>query len=122
MMKSLLIVDDNDQMRGLLRSLVADLAEHIHECRDGVEAVALYTAERPTWVLMDIQMGEMDGLTATRQITQQFPTAQVMIVTDYDDAATRDAARLAGAREFVAKDDLLRARHILTEQPPGKTV
>jgi hypothetical protein len=38
MLKSLLLVDDNDQMRGLLRSLVADLAENIYECRDGARA------------------------------------------------------------------------------------
>ena len=75
MTKSLLLVDDNDQMRGLLRLLVEDLAETIYECRDGAEAVTVYAAERPSWVLMDIQMGEMDGLTATRRITGQFPAA-----------------------------------------------
>jgi CheY-like chemotaxis protein len=124
MLKSLLLVDDNDELRGLLRALVADLAENIYECRDGAAAVAAYAVERPTWVLMDIQMAEMDGLTATRHITQEFPAAQVMIVTDHDDEAMRAAARLAGAREFVAKDNLLLARQILTGQRPstGKTV
>jgi CheY-like chemotaxis protein len=122
MMKSILLVDDNDDIRELLRSLVVDLAENIYECRDGAEAIKVYAAQHPTWVLMDIQMAVMDGLTATRHITTEFPTAQVMIVTDHDDAATRAAARSAGALEFVAKDDLLSARQILTGmmlQKPG---
>lgn len=113
-MKSLLLVDDNDEIRQLLRILVEDLAETIYECRDGATALLLYAEHQPSWVLMDIQMPEMDGLTATSHITGQFPAAQVMIVTDYDDVGTRAAARAVGAREFVAKDDLLIARHILT--------
>ncbi len=124
MLKSVLLVDDHDPMRALLRALVADLAEHIYECRDGAEAVTVYAAERPTWVLMDIQMGEMDGLTATRHIIAQFPAAQVMIVTDHADEAMRAAAQAAGACAFVAKDDLLSVRQILTGQrsPPGQAV
>jgi CheY-like chemotaxis protein len=116
MMKSILLVDDNDSIRELLHGLVADLAENIYECRDGAEALILYALEQPTWVLMDIQMAVMDGLTATRQITAEHPTAQVMIVTDHDDATTREAARSAGACAFVAKADLLSARQLLTSR------
>ncbi len=121
MLKSVLLVEDNDQIREMIRAMIADLAEHILECRDGAEAVTINAAERPSWVLMDLQMGKMDGLTATRHILAEFPSAQVMIVTDHNDEAMRAAAQEAGACAFVGKDDLLKVRQILTgERAPPK--
>lgn len=67
-MKSLLSVEDNEAMRRMIKSLVADLADVIFECDGGGAALGLYPAHRPDWVLMDIQMEPVDGLTATRQI------------------------------------------------------
>jgi len=113
MKASLLIVDDNDQMRQLIRGLVADLAEQLYEGRDGSEAVVLYAAHQPDWVLMDIKMEGMDGLTATRRILASFPEAKIVILTNYNDAKTRQTARQAGACEFLAKDNLLEVRRIL---------
>jgi CheY-like chemotaxis protein len=110
-----MIVEDNDQMRRLIRSLVALLADDIYECSDGAEAVAAYAAHRPDWVLMDVEMKEMDGITATRKIKEAFADAKIVIVTQYDDAQLREAARAAGASEYVLKDNLLAVRQILTQ-------
>ena len=93
-------------MRRLLRSLVAALADTIVECSDGAESVAAYRQLQPDWVLMDIHLPHMDGITATQKIMTTWPDAKVMIVTEYDHARLREAARLAGACEFVVKDDL----------------
>lgn len=101
-------------MRRLIKSMVTDLADAIDECSDGGEALAAYTEHRPDWVLMDIKMKEVDGIAATRNITSRFPDAHVMIVTDYDDEKLREAARLAGACEYVAKEDLFAMRRILS--------
>lgn len=109
----LLIVEDNTEMRRLIASLVRDLAEAINECSDGAEALSAYTKHRPDWVLMDIKMKELDGIAATKQIIEAFPGAQIMIVTDYDDAKLRAAARGAGACEYVVKEDLFALRRIL---------
>ena len=109
----LLIVEDNTEMRRLIRSMVEDLAEDIRECSDGDQALAAFTDQRPDWVLMDIKMSGMDGLAATRQIISADPTAKVMIVTDYDDLQLREAAREAGASEYVVKENLADARRIL---------
>lgn len=119
-MMSLLIVDDNASMRAMIRMMVSDLATSIHECEDGADALALYTEHRPEWVLMDIKMAEVDGLTATRQIKEVYPEANVMIVTDYDDERMRRAAQNAGAREYVLKEDLLEVRRILEERLSGQ--
>ena len=110
---NLLIVEDNDQMRRMIVRLVRGLAEHTYECSDGVKALPAYTIHRPDWVLMDVKMKEMDGITATQQIKASYPEANIMIVTDYDDPDLREAARSAGAREYVTKENLLDVRRIL---------
>jgi CheY-like chemotaxis protein len=111
---TLLIVEDNYITRSLLRRMVAGLADVIYECDDGAEALATYATHQPAWVLMDIRMKRMDGLQATRQIKAAFPTAKVIIVTSYDDADSREAAREAGACEYVLKENLLELVRILT--------
>ncbi len=109
----LLLVEDNDRLRELIKNLVQDLAAAIYECRDGSEALAAYAQHRPDWVLMDIKMEQVDGLTATRQIKAVDPQAKIMIVTDYNDDEMREAARGAGAIEYVAKENLIELRRIL---------
>jgi CheY-like chemotaxis protein len=111
---SLLIVDDNPKMRLLIRSIVRSISDDVVECADGADALAAYIAHRPAWVLMDVEMAGMDGLQATRAITGQFPDARVVIVSQHTDAATRQAARAAGAAAFVAKDALTDLRALLT--------
>ncbi len=112
-MMNLMIVEDNKPMRRMIRSMVADLAERIDECGDGAEAYARYADRRPNWVLMDIAMPGLDGITATRQIIAAFPDARVLIVTDYDDAELRAAACAAGACSYVLKENLLDLRRLL---------
>jgi CheY-like chemotaxis protein len=112
----LLIVEDNDHMRRLITSLVQDLAEAIHECRDGSQALAAYAEHHPDWVLMDIKMEGMDGITAMRKIKASYPEARIVIVTAYDDAELRVAAQHAGACGYVLKEGLLEVRGILTGQ------
>ena len=111
---TLLIVEDNPLMRRLIASLLRDLAPIIYECSDGAEALAAYREHRPDWVLMDIEMERVDGLEATREIIAAFPEARILIVTNYDDEELREAAREAGACDYVLKDQLLDVRRMLT--------
>ena len=110
---NILIVEDNEQMRRAVKSIIGDLAEELYECGDGREALSAYAEHLPEWVLMDIKMVEVDGLAATRQIKAAFPEAKVMILTNDDDADLRAAAREAGACAYVSKEDLLEVRRIL---------
>lgn len=109
----LLIVEDNQAMRRMIRRMVADVADEISECSDGAAACALYSNLHPDWVLMDIEMGEVNGLTATRRIKADYPEARVVIVTNYDDAQLRETARVAGACGYVLKENLFALRRIL---------
>ncbi len=80
---SFLIVEDNENMRRVIRSVLSEFPGDVHECADGSEALAAYAAHLPDWVLMDLKMKYVDGFAATGQITSVFPNAKVIIVTDY---------------------------------------
>ena len=102
-----LIVDDSQPVRELIKMTLAGVAEVVGECSDGSGAMAAYEHLRPDWVLMDLNMRDVDGITATRQITAVHPEAKIIIVTDYNDDELRRAAREAGAAEYVVKENLL---------------
>jgi two-component system response regulator DegU len=110
----ILIVEDNERMRRLMKSVLSGLAERIYECSDGEQSLAAYERWRPDWVLMDIKMQSIDGITATRQIKAAHPEARIVIVTDYRDERFRRAAHSAGASDYVLKENLLLLRRILT--------
>jgi len=109
----LLIVDDYAPMRRLLGRVVEDLFSVVEECDDGAEALNAYARHRPDWVFMDIEMKRTDGITATRDLVRAFPEAKVVIVSKHDDERLREAARTAGARGYVLKENLFAVRELL---------
>jgi CheY-like chemotaxis protein len=109
----LLIVEDSAEMRRLIRRVLAGLATEISECEDGSEALASFARHEPDWVLMDIGMKGMDGLTATRRLLARWPQARIVIVTSHDDDLLREQARQAGAVGYVLKENLLTLRQRL---------
>jgi two-component system response regulator DegU len=109
----ILIVEDNPQMRRLIRRFVDDFSPEVYECADGAGALSAYTRYMPDWVLMDINLPHLNGLEATRQIIFDFPEAQILMVTNYDDERLRAAAVEAGARGYVLKENLLEVRQWL---------
>ena len=110
-----LIIDDSQPIRELIKMTLKGVAEIVGECSDGADALAAYERLRPDWVLMDIGMKNMDGITATRQITTAYPQAKIIIVTDYNDGDLRRAAFKAGACQYVVKEDLLDIVDILAK-------
>jgi DNA-binding NarL/FixJ family response regulator len=112
-----LLADDQALLRGTFRMLfdATDDMETVAEASNGREAVELAGLQRPDVVLMDIRMPEMDGLEATRLITESedLASVKVLILTTFeDDEHVADALR-AGASGFLGKgarpDELLDA-------------
>ncbi len=112
-----LIAEDNIQMRqSIKRFLLKNVPNHhtFYEADDGGEAVQLYDRFSPDWVLMDIEMEPMDGLTASKTILATHPAAKIIVVTSFDDAGYRKAAHEAGTLAFVSKDHLHDLQTILS--------
>ena len=110
---NLLIVDDSERMRRMIKRLIKGALAEVYECSDGSQALEAYTEHRPDWVFMDIEMKDVDGITATRQIRAAFPDAKVVIVSNYDSVELRAAASDAGAQAFCSKANLLSLRSLV---------
>jgi DNA-binding NarL/FixJ family response regulator len=101
----ILIADDHGVLRAGLRSLLA-LEEDfkvVGEAASGEEALALSGYLQPDVVLMDISMGEMDGIEATGRLAEQLPTARVLLLTVHQDPALLHEAIAAGAAGYISK-------------------
>jgi CheY-like chemotaxis protein len=102
----LMIVDNHEETRALIRELVGALAEDILECSSGSEAAAHCADFRPDLVTMDLDMPLVNGLEATRRVLANNPGARVIVITQYNSIDVRTAAARAGACHFFAKDNL----------------
>ena len=108
MTATILIVDDNVQLRTFIREIVAE-ASTLHvvgEAADGVEAMRLVQALRPAIVLLDLVMPRVNGLEVLRWIKVEHPGIKVIIVTVHAEDAYRQAAEASGADAFLLKKTL----------------
>jgi CheY-like chemotaxis protein len=106
-MTSLLVVEGNAEVRRIIRLLVEGLVDTLYEIEDAAKVSALYGESRFDWILIDLRLKEQSGLTATRQIKEIFPEAQIIIITEFDDEALREAASKVGANHYILKERLL---------------
>jgi len=102
-----LVADDQSMVRAGFRMLLTgeEDIEVVAEASNGLEAVEKAARFRPTVVLMDIRMPELDGLEATRRILADDDAARVLILTTFDLEEYIYEALRAGASGFVLKDD-----------------
>lgn len=101
----LLIVDDHTLFReGLLAIFLAvsDI-EVVGEASGGEEAVEKAQQLTPHVILMDIQMGEMNGIAAAARILERMPDTKIIMLTMIEDSESLFAAMMAGARGYVLK-------------------
>lgn len=112
----ILIVDDNEKVRELLRDYLPATVDEIYECADGSEALSFFKKHQPDWVLMDWEMPNVNGITAIREIISEYPKAHICMVTAFDDEEIRREAFRAGASGFVLKDNLFELEAVLVNE------
>lgn len=105
---TVMIVDDQPPFRAAARAVLDRVAgfELVAEVASGEEAVEASSILAPQLVLMDINMGELDGIEATRIITVGNPAIKVILVSTYGLDDLPAGARTSGAIAYVNKDEL----------------
>ena len=103
-----MIVDDQPPFRDAARAVLSRVEgfELVAEVASGEEAVAVSGELRPDLVLMDINMGELDGIEATRLITDAHPATKIILVSTYRLEDLPLTARSSGAIAYLNKDEL----------------
>ena len=105
MNKRILVAEDHEDNRQILRDLLASGGFDMIEARDGGQAVAMAEQNHPDLILMDIQLPVIDGYEATRRIRAQpaLKTIPIIMVTSYALSGEDEKARQAGCDGYVAK-------------------
>ncbi|HLA61423.1 MAG TPA: response regulator, partial [Nitrospiraceae bacterium] len=80
-MPSILVVDDEDQIRKLIRETLEQAGYHVTEAHDGKEALQQYRLTPADLVIMDILMPDQDGLETTITLRREFPNVKVIAIT-----------------------------------------
>ncbi len=108
---TILIVEDEDLMRGILAGLITDAGYRAIAAADAEAAISLFSAEAPDLTISDINIGQVDGLSLLDRIKQIDPDALVVMITAYSSVETAVAALRKGAFDYITKpfinEDLL---------------
>ncbi|GAP07000.1 response regulator containing CheY-like receiver domain and AraC-type DNA-binding domain [Anaerolinea thermolimosa] len=104
-----LIVDDIAETRENIRRMLQFDAniEVVGAARTGREAIEEAQQNKPDVIIMDINMPDMDGITATQEIKRKLPFCQVVILSVQSDPSYMRRAMLAGARDFLTKPPMI---------------
>ena len=105
MSKRILVVEDQEDNRQILRDLLGSIGYEMVEAENGEEALSVAAAEQPDLILMDIQLPLLDGYEATRRIKANPALAKIPIIaiTSYALSGDEEKARAAGCDDYVTK-------------------
>jgi two-component system cell cycle response regulator DivK len=105
MSRRILVVEDQEDNRQILRDLLANAGYEMLEAEDGIKAVEEATKQRPDLILMDIQLPLLDGYEATRRIKADpaLNAIPIIVVTSYALSGDDEKAKAAGCDAYVAK-------------------
>jgi CheY-like chemotaxis protein len=102
---TVLVVEDYEDTRFMMRCMLEMGGFRVIEASDGQEAIELARSTRPDFILMDLSLPKVDGLTATREIrkTEALERVPVLALTAHVQEEYREQALAAGCNEFLSK-------------------
>jgi two-component system, cell cycle response regulator DivK len=105
MRKRILVIEDQEDNRQILRDLLTSADFEVIEAADGEAGLAAAAAHRPDLILMDIQLPLMDGYEATRRIKANpaLRAIPIIVITSYALSGDEDKARAAGSDAYFSK-------------------
>jgi two-component system cell cycle response regulator DivK len=105
MSKRILVVEDQEDNRRIIRDMLSTTDYELTEAKDGEQALAAVAKQRPDLILMDIQLPGIDGYEATRRIKSDpsLNSIPIIAVTSYALSGEEQKARAAGCDDYVAK-------------------
>jgi two-component system cell cycle response regulator DivK len=105
MRKCILVVEDQEDNRQILRDLLTNGGYDMIEAENGQDAITAAEANHPDLILMDIQLPLLDGYEATRRIKSNpdLKSIPIIVVTSYALSGDEEKARNAGCDDYVAK-------------------
>lgn len=101
--QTILIVDDEEGIRESVREILADEGYRVVEASDGSKALDLIRREKPRLVLLDIWMPQVNGIELLKEIKEQEPEVQVVMISGHGNIHTAVAATKLGAFDFIEK-------------------
>ncbi|HXX07003.1 MAG TPA: response regulator [Pseudolabrys sp.] len=105
MSRRILVVEDQEDNRQILRDLLGHAGYELTEAGDGEEALSAVAKERPDLILMDIQLPIMDGYEVTRRLKKDpaYKDIPIIVVTSYALSGDEGKARDAGCDDYITK-------------------
>jgi len=100
---SILIVEDEDLMRGILADIMSEAGFRVIEATSGEQALEIFAGESPALTISDIELGAMDGIELLDRIKQLDNDALVIMITAYSSVETAIAALRKGAYDYITK-------------------
>jgi UDP-3-O-[3-hydroxymyristoyl] N-acetylglucosamine deacetylase len=102
-MATVLVVDDEGDIRASLRGVLSDEGMRVLEAEDGRHALNLVRSERPELVLLDVWMPEVDGIELLRRLQEEPERPQVIMISGHGNIETAVQATKLGAFDFIEK-------------------
>jgi len=102
---NVLVADDSSFMRTMLSKIFKNIPEvgQIREAINGIEVIEMYKKEKPDLVTMDIDMPELNGIEAAKQIKSFDPKAKIVMVTSTNKTDVKEEAQKIGTLGYITK-------------------
>ena len=102
-MPTILVADDSNYARRLLRQTLEQAGHTVLEASSGASAIESYFLHRPDVVLLDLTMGDMTGMEVLAQVRELDPEARIIVISADIQKTTESAVLEAGAAAFLGK-------------------